>query len=137
MIVPLNNILNAVNNLITSISNLLQSLFVPRSGFLEEKFNLLYSNFSSKFGSVLQVASEIKQTFSNASASEFDGIKIKFSSNFYLSGLSGREFYLVASEPINNYAYFVKPWLSGFMIFLTSVFCLRKVVQLIRGHAPL
>lgn len=115
----------------------MQSLFVPRSGFLEEKFNLLYANFSSKFGSVLQIASEIKQGFANASAQEFDGIKIKFPSGFYLPGLAGREFYIVAGGPISDYAYCVKPWLGGFMIFLTSVFCLRKVVQLIRGHAPL
>lgn len=124
-------IINALSSLAQNIANAVANLFVPSDNFLNNQVTGLTNNFNDKFGGVFTLITEINNNINQLESEEFQGIKIKFPENSYLP-VSG-EFYLLDPGPINEYAEKTKFWISGLMIFLSSLFAIRRVVSLLRG----
>lgn len=125
---------NSVSNFFSNFWSGLVGLFVPDDDYFSNFFDEIKEEFSIKWGGVLDLVEGLKDGLNQFLDSEFQGIKINFNDSFL--PVSG-EYYIIEPAPINFYAERFKFWTSGLMIFLTAVYALKKILQIIRGVQPL
>ena len=125
---------NNVSNFFSNFWSGFVGLFVPSDDYFDSFYNDIKDEFEIKWGGIIDLVNDLKDAVNQFKNSEFQGIKINFDNSFL--PVSG-EYYIVEPGPINCYAERFKFWISGFMIFLTSIYSLKKILQIIRGVQPL
>ena len=125
---------NNVSNFFSNFWSGLIGIFVPSEDYFDSFYNEIKEEFELKWGSIIDLVEGLKDGLNQFLDSEFQGIKINFDSSFL--PVSG-EYYIIEPAPINFYAERFKFWTSGLMIFLTAVYALKKILQIIRGVQPL
>lgn len=125
---------NHISDFFSNFWSGLIGIFVPEDGYLEGKIEETKSIINDKFAGVIEMQENILNSISQIKNKEFEGVKIDLS-GFFISGLG--EYYILEPAPVNYYSYRIKPWISGFMIFLTGTYFLKKTISIIRGARPL